>query len=627
MPSFTVEYNSKGRLGQFSFENGITNISTPFMFPVASTVTGTTANGGGIWKYILQAYPDTDTDVNQALMRRGMPILSQALQFLDYGVSKNKVNLWRQQSIRKMYNEAHRMDYKAPIFLDSGGFKLMWREGLNLDEYGINLSPSKEAHSILCLQHDLGANIIASLDYPIPPNLAPSEAKQRMKRSRRNAITVARYLRDGEFSSWRPFLYMPVHGLSPEAISAYVKNLFNSVYTYGLGNDPIGIAVGSLVPLRFSRTNLYRIITIVDAAVKAIPAKYRDRIPVHVFGVTGILIPFLAYCGVDTYDSSTYVKEAINLRYMHPDTRVGHAVLEMTEDDFICDCDVCRNIKLLELQEALAAEGTGKPLVQSGHYKSKYYADIALHNLEQDFKILRETRHAIKQNYMAEFILQVAERFPRMRYALDGLCDTNKDLRLKASKRIQPVIKTKKITKSIVFQTLSHTPDDFNIAHMNGHINRSYPRILLLLPCSSDKPYSDSRTHKYVEKHIHDYIPGMRDKIHKVSLSGLYGPVPEEYETCKPVLDYNYRLIPKNEAQIELVTTRLVEYLEIHGAKYLHCVAYATSKAYRLVFEKTAEQYPSLTLLPTAPKSKRLTEFFRTKNIQELVNMISDMLD
>lgn len=606
------------------------------MFPVAPTITGTTANGGGIWRYVLQGYPKTYEEESgecrsQSLMRRGAPILSQALQFLDYDVSPPKVQYWRDESIRKMYNDAHEMNYRAPIFLDSGGFKLMWREGLELDAYGLDLSkPKAEAQSISRLQYDLGADIIASLDYPIPPNLSPDEAGKRMARSRRNVIQVARDLQEGQlYPGWRPFFYMPVHGLSPEAITNYVQNLFRSIQRHDLDDEPIGIAIGSLVPLRFSRTNLYRIIEIVDAAVNAVPAHLREHLPVHVFGVTGTLIPFLAYLGVDTFDSSTYVKEAINLKYMHHETRVGQAMLELNEEDFTCNCKICRHLDLREVQIALATDSKGKPLPPYGYHKSKYYADIALHNLEQDIQIVRETRQAIDQDCMNEYVLRMTERFSRMRYALDALCEIDDNLKTRVSRTLQPVAKPVKKAKPEVYQTFTHTPDDFNIARMNGNLGAilTTPRVALLLPCSSEKPYSTSRTHSHIERYLEEHFPGQRKRIHKVSLSGLYGPVPEEYETCEPVLEYNYRLIPENQTQIELVSQRLLDYLETHRSGYTHYVAYATSKAYRIVFERVAEAFTELTVLPSAPKSRRLTEFFRTTNIEELMQQIRQAFD
>jgi hypothetical protein len=54
-PDFiTYKTASNGRLGIFSFGHPVESIRTPFLFPVAFLMTGTTARGGATWKYILQ---------------------------------------------------------------------------------------------------------------------------------------------------------------------------------------------------------------------------------------------------------------------------------------------------------------------------------------------------------------------------------------------------------------------------------------------------------------------------------------------------------------------------------------------------------------------------------------------
>ncbi len=44
------------------------------------------------------------------------------------------------------------------------------------------------------------------------------------------------------------------------------------------------------------------------------------RIPIHAFGITGDMIPVLTHLGVDTYDSSSYIKSASVLDYYDPTT-------------------------------------------------------------------------------------------------------------------------------------------------------------------------------------------------------------------------------------------------------------------------------------------------------------------
>lgn len=618
MPGFKVTTAAtRGRLGEFAFGSPI---QTPYLFPVAFMMTGTTARGGATWKYVLQA------DLKQGLLRRNLPVLTQVLHFLDYKVSPNGLNIWRGKSIRGLYNEQiEDLNYKAPIFLDSGGFKLMWRTGLDLSPYNLSLKPEEEAKSILALQRDLGGDLVASLDYPLPPNLHPDEMNDRMLRSRNNAIQAASLLRvDPEFKGYRPFLYLAVHGLTPEAISNYVSTLFEQIEQNGLGESNFGLALGSLVPLRMSRKSGL-IFELVKAAVGAIPPQYKDRVPIHIFGVTGLLVPFLAYCGVDTYDSSTFAQEVRNLNYLLPTSFQRRNVLEMTQADITCECRICRELDLHEVQEGLVYDNPGKPL-PNGHYKSKYYAEIALHNLELDLEIVDKTQNAIKASRLDELLVEITRSVPRLKNTLEALAIGDNNLKVKAERFVTGVPnKSVSPNSSASFISLLFTPDAFNI-NANGYHPVGGKPVLLIIPCSRQKPYSDSQSHRYLSKALDEIDPQWQKWIDKITLSGLYGPVPAEFELNDAVLHYDFRLTTNNSAQVELCAERLVEFLERHGEHYKYCLAYATSNAYRTVLEKVAHQYGRLSILPESPRSRTLREFFREANIQELTSKIQAVL-
>lgn len=614
-----------GRLGVFSFDNARV-IHTPFLFPVAFLMTGTTARGGATWKYILQ---EQDKKTQRfTLLRRNSPVLSQVLHFLDYKVSPNALKQWRSETIRGLYNkQIENLNYQAPIFLDSGGFTLMWRTGLDLNRYDISLDPGEEAKSILHLQKNLGGDIVATLDYPLPPNLTPSEIPQRTLRSMENAIQAAKLLRDDpEFDGYNPFLYMAVHGLTPETISKYVQDLFNKIEGEKLGNSNFGLAIGSLVPLRKGANKIDQVINIVRAAISAIPKAYKTRVPVHIFGATGLLVPFLAYAGVDTFDSSTFAQEARALKYIRPTTFQRRNIMEMSPQDIRCQCPICKDMDLKELQSALISETVGTRL-PSGHFKSKYYADIALHNFEMDLGILKRTREAIAGESLDEYILEIVKEVPRLQNTLEALASSDDNLKRKISRSIHSNPQKLKIIheEPVQYVSLSHAPDDFNI-NANGYKPEGRKPILLIIPCSREKPYGDSHSHKHLTNYLEKSIPAWQEQIDKVTLSGLYGPVPYAYELDSAVMDYDFRLVTSNRQQIELCTERLVEFLRRHGDHYEHCIAYGTTSAYRAVFEHTARQYKQLEVLPQKPKTRTLREFFRTQNMEELIIYLQERL-
>lgn len=621
---FTVEKTAcNGRLGVFSFDNAI---QTPFLFPVAFLMTGTTARGGATWKYILQAQDEKTRE--HTLLRRNSPVLSQVLHFLDYKVSPGSLQKWREKTIRGLYNEQlEGLDYQAPIFLDSGGFTLMWRTGLDLSRYGIALEPDREAKSILQLQKDLGGNLVATLDYPLPPNLAPAEVRIRTARSMGNAIQAAKLLReDAEFKNYDPFLYMAVHGLTTEDISKYVQDLFKKIAEEDLGESNFGLAIGSLVPLRKDPSKIVQVLNLVRAAVSAIPEAFRARVPVHVFGATGLLVPFLSYAGVDTFDSSTFAQEARALKYLLPHTFRRRNIMEMAPQDIVCECPICQNMDLKELQASLTSEVVGIRL-PSGHFKSKYYADIALHNFELDLGVLKQTRAEIAAGTLDEYILKIAKDMPRMRSTLEALAIGDNELKRKASQTIHQIPQDSVVIRdeTVRYISLSHTPQDFN-ANDNGYQPTGNKPILLIIPCSREKPYSASHSHRHLSNYLEKSIPLWEEQIDKVTLSGLYGPVPSACESHPAVLEYDFKLTTSNRSQIELCAKRLAVFLERHGNHYEHCIAYGTSNAYRAVFENAASQYNRLEILPHKPKTRTLREFFRIANITELIQYVQAVL-
>ena len=74
---FSSKEFKHGRIGKLHLSQVDRKISTPHLFPVVSLMTGTTAKGGGLWKYVLQA------NKSHGLMHRNLPVMSQVLHFLE----------------------------------------------------------------------------------------------------------------------------------------------------------------------------------------------------------------------------------------------------------------------------------------------------------------------------------------------------------------------------------------------------------------------------------------------------------------------------------------------------------------------------------------------------------------
>jgi predicted RNA-binding protein len=294
-------------------------------------------------------------------------------------------------------------------------------------------------------------------------------------------------------------------------------------------------------------------------------------------------------------------------------------------EELTCDCRVCRQANLEEIQDALTSEIRGRPQ-PSGHYKSKYYGDIALHNVEMDFRIVDETRKAIEANLLQDYLIQHTEKFSQLRPVLGAIAQEDESLRVRLSRTIisMPRQAELKLDRRVV--SLNYNSDDFNILTKNYRPQKD-KSVLLIIPCSGGKPYSKSRSHRLIAERLEQGLGEKTKLIQKVTLSGLYGLVPEEYEQEKAILGYDFRLEAFNKEQIALVTDRLVTYLERHGGHYVACIGYATSSAYRTVLEQATKKVSCLQVLPVKPKTRRFTEFFRRENVAELVEQVSAILD
>jgi len=615
---FEVQHDSgRGRVGKFTVVrdgNPLSAMFTPMLYPVVCLMTGVSPRGGGIWKYVLRN-----------LITNDIPSLSQVLHFLDFNLEPRHLLYWREKPLRERYREVE-LNYKAPLFLDSGGFKLLFNVNLDLSSYGIK-SDGNQSEDIVDLQLDLGGDLVASLDYPLPNNLDRTEAQERMQKSLKNAIHGALYLAD---KKQKPYFYVCCHGQNRNDIQQYVENSFQLMRQNGLSEYPFGLAVGSIVPLRGTR-KYEQIVELILGAKDGIPEEYRDITPMHAFGVSGNIIPLLTYLGVDSFDSSSYIQTARGLNYLNPKTNRLQPIFEM--DAIECDCRICQDINLFEMQKSLAENGSYKVL-SSGKYKSEFYADIALHNLEMDYKTLNTMSEAIKADESMEALVKFTESNPEISGGLRWLA--TKDDVLKSRIHRTVFVRERRTAYDpthdgqLTFLTdeptvrLSYTPDSFSLP--GDYLPPNDKKILLIIPCSADKPYSRSRTHRILMDRLLAAFGSKVNLIHKVTLSGLYGPVPEEFETEEPVLKYEFRLVSQDYKQTLLCTQRIRAYLEKYSQNYELRVGYATSLAYRTVLQEVSKTNSDFILLPQNPKKRRLSEFFRIPNINELIEILSKVM-
>lgn len=204
------------------------------------------------------------------------------------------------------------------VFADSGGFDFTNEE--------VDTTPRKTLQT----QEQLGADIYGTVDIPISRDNRTAENQDRIDRSIRYAVEASEYHHGDEL------LLASVHGYDPETLR-------NSIQYLEKNGDFDGYALGSLVPIRTDYKKVTKLI---------LSARKETDKHLHVYGLGGLVYqPLLLYLGVDSFDSSAFIRSAGNRNYLIPGFggEELHNIEEM--ERLPCPCPVCGNQTLDTVRE------------------------------------------------------------------------------------------------------------------------------------------------------------------------------------------------------------------------------------------------------------------------------------
>ncbi|MCX9074320.1 MAG: tRNA-guanine transglycosylase [Candidatus Methanoperedens sp.] len=304
-------------------------LETPVLFPVHNAGSRGKGNSPKYWEHI----PDMKTMMLNAYFIKENPI---------YNILSN-VGL----------HDYFKFD--GTFFVDSGG--------LQGRLYDLKLNPIE----ILRIQEGIGADIASTLDIPILPqdNITNLQHANYLKTSIKNAILSSRKKQREDM-----LLFAAIHGND-------ISVMMNTVdYLNKKGNFD-GFAIGGLVA---KRSDFRKVVDIVIAVRKKIGDK-----PLHVFGLGGpSMIPLLTYLGVDSFDSSSFLKAGSKRIYFVP----GEGSIEFREMEKLnmlpCVCPVCSDKTFEEVR--------GKRKL------------IALHNLWAICYEIRKLKMKIQDGTLEEYL-------------------------------------------------------------------------------------------------------------------------------------------------------------------------------------------------------------------------------
>jgi queuine/archaeosine tRNA-ribosyltransferase len=159
------KYGEYARAGTINI-NG-RELETPHLFPVMCFYCGGLEGakfGGGIYRNIKEEFlPRKDfSNIFQGVM-------TSISHLADFHVTKKKLeNIYLAKTIHEWF------DFDGVLFVDSGGFKLFKNGAIKCTDFEIKPDPKE----ILNLQEKFGGDIIATLDYPIHPELPKKKRKK-----------------------------------------------------------------------------------------------------------------------------------------------------------------------------------------------------------------------------------------------------------------------------------------------------------------------------------------------------------------------------------------------------------------------------------------------------------------
>ncbi|MDG5777863.1 tRNA-guanine transglycosylase [Haloarculaceae archaeon H-GB1-1] len=204
------------------------------------------------------------------------------------------------------------------VFADSGGFDFSTGD--------IDTTPAET----LDTQRQLDADIYGTVDLPLSRENRDAENDRRVEQSTQYALEASD-LHDGD-----GFLLASVHGYDPQT----VRNNIRYLEKHG---DFDGYALGSMVPIRTDYKKVTKLI---------LSARQATDKHLHVYGLGGLVYqPLLLYLGVDSFDSSAFIRSAGNRNYLIPGFG-GEELRNIESLDYLpCPCPVCGSRSLDEIRE------------------------------------------------------------------------------------------------------------------------------------------------------------------------------------------------------------------------------------------------------------------------------------
>lgn len=151
-------------------------------------------------------------------------------------------------------------------------------------------------------------------------------------------------------------------------------------------------------------------------------------------------------------------------------------------------------------------------------------------------------------------------------------------------------------------------------------------QILLILPCSAKKPYRTSPSQKRYLRAMHA-VSGAKEAVEVVTLSGVFGIVPRQFEDLPVVLRYNLSLNRskhtkgKHREITKVLSVRVRDFLRKYGAHY-SCILFYGRDRYVTVMNRAVSETPLDSVRVIGSRGIRL----KSEGLEQLKSTLADTL-
>ncbi len=258
-----------------------------------------------------------------------------------------------------------------------------------------------------------------------------------------------------------------------------------------------------------------------------------DWLSVAVGRIDPALVPVLYYLGFDVFDISRAEEASSRSQRLW---RMGPEKIESIDAARFCACHACRN----------ASEDS---LVLA----------ILRHNVDQYHLLLSEALYNSRRGLLRWFVESLSHVSPALAAFLrrvdTAAYDKIEEFTPTTGSGVVPLIGPESYDSPLVKRFR-----DRLVERYTPPPNKS---IVLLLPCSARKPYSDSRSHRRFIETIESSVGSGRRGIAETIITSPLGIIPRELERIYPVANYDLPVTGDWDAEeIQIASDALVSHMK-----------------------------------------------------------------